>query len=380
MATIRKINVSQVQGHNPFYGETEAVLPSGTLVMYEDNSGEFILRVHDGVTEGGNGLKLDQTTSMNGGAVLDSTDGNFEVRGVTNINAEASGVVNIYTDVQGTGYQWQFGDDGVLTVPASSGITGLNSITVPLNEALTVNLSTQLGLDPLTQSSISIRPSELKSSNFYIGLSTVNNHSIDLLEDEKQVNIGVISSGEFIRIRYGTATPGGLANGSAQIDAGNWGAGLESSVYLTAQNNTWQFRGQDSAIVFPDTTVQTTAYAPVTGSWTVTPGTATYSFTVDWNRTYLMWVRGNIPNGIIAWNATATVTNANVPVIGQQFAWNYTGGGTPLSFVSIPSQIIGTPGTISTDATSFSTANTFEFSISNTTGTDQTVTYGYIKL
>ena len=55
-----------------------------------------------------------------------------------------------------------------------------------------------------------------------------------------------------------------------------------------------------------------------TGSWTVTSGSNTYSFTVPANRNYVMWMRGNIPNGICVWNATVSITNTNVPVLGNQ--------------------------------------------------------------
>jgi hypothetical protein len=117
-----------------------------------------------------------------------------------------------------------------------------------------------------------------------------------------------------------------------------------------------------------------------TGSWTVTAGTNNYSFTVN-SGTYNMWVTSNIPNGIIVWNATATVTNINVPVVGQQYAWVYDGGGTPLDFVSIPNQFIGTANSIvrSNVAPSGNT-NTFTFSINNTSGGNVIVNYGYTKL
>ena len=118
-----------------------------------------------------------------------------------------------------------------------------------------------------------------------------------------------------------------------------------------------------------------------TGSWTVTPGTNNYSFTVDINNTYNLWVLANIPNGIIVYNATVSVSNTNVPVIGYQYAWNYTGGGSPILFTSIPDQIIGTAGAISTSSPSVSTpTNTFVFGIQNNTGSNITVNYGYVKV
>jgi hypothetical protein len=97
-----------------------------------------------------------------------------------------------------------------------------------------------------------------------------------------------------------------------------------------------------------------------------------------------MWVNGNIPNGIIKWNATVTLSNSNVPAIGTQYAWYYTGGGSPLILNSIPStaQIIGTPGIILNTPTSYApdNSNVFSFGITNNSGTDQIVNYGYVKI
>jgi hypothetical protein len=118
-----------------------------------------------------------------------------------------------------------------------------------------------------------------------------------------------------------------------------------------------------------------------TGSWTVTSGTSNYSFTLEGNSTYNLWVLANIPNGIIVYNATVSISNSNVPVIGYQYAWNYTGGGSPILFTSIPDQIIGTAGAISTSSPSVSTpTNTFVFGIQNNTGSNITVNYGYVKV
>jgi hypothetical protein len=114
-------------------------------------------------------------------------------------------------------------------------------------------------------------------------------------------------------------------------------------------------------------------------SWTVTSGAGTYSFTVPSNGNYVMWLRGNIPNGICVWNATVSVTNNNVPVIGVQYAWYYSAGNM-LVLTSIPSQIIGTAGTISNAAPMVSNTDVFSFGITNNSGSDQTVEYGYITI
>jgi hypothetical protein len=113
----------------------------------------------------------------------------------------------------------------------------------------------------------------------------------------------------------------------------------------------------------------------------VTPGTNNYSFTVAINNTYNLWALANIPNGIIVYNATVSVSNSNVPVIGVQYAWNYTGAGNPILLTSIPAQIIGTAGAISTASPSVGTStNTFVFGIQNNTGSNVTVDYGYLKI
>jgi hypothetical protein len=115
--------------------------------------------------------------------------------------------------------------------------------------------------------------------------------------------------------------------------------------------------------------------------WTVPTGNSTQSFTVTPNETYYLWVDCNIPNGILAWNATATVTNTNVPVVGAQYAWVYNGGGTPIDFTSIPNQFVGTANTIVRSSVAPSaTTNRFDFGINNTSGNSQTVRYGWIQI
>jgi hypothetical protein len=92
-----------------------------------------------------------------------------------------------------------------------------------------------------------------------------------------------------------------------------------------------------------------------------------------------MWVNGNIPSGIVNWNATVTLSNTNVPAIGVQYGWYYLAGNA-LVLTSIPSQIVGTAGTISTSSPAVSNSNTFTFGITNNSGTSQIVNYGYLKI
>jgi hypothetical protein len=120
--------------------------------------------------------------------------------------------------------------------------------------------------------------------------------------------------------------------------------------------------------------------SPVSGSWDLSAGTNTVSFTVPAGQSYVMWVNGNIPNGIVNWNATVTLSNSNVPVIGVQYGWYYDAGGA-LVLTSIPSQIIGTAGIITNNLPSVgTTTNTFTFGITNNSGSSQIVYYGYIKV
>jgi hypothetical protein len=141
---------------------------------------------------------------------------------------------------------------------------------------------------------------------------------------------------------------------------------------ISAQNFTFLANG---------TSILSNVVTKVSDSWTVTTGTNTYSFTVPSSGTYQLWVDCNIPNGILAWNATATVTNSNVPVVGAQYAWVYNGGGTPIDFTTIPNQFIGTANTIVRNSTApSSTTNRFDFGINNTSGGNVTVRYGYIKI
>jgi fibronectin-binding autotransporter adhesin len=117
-----------------------------------------------------------------------------------------------------------------------------------------------------------------------------------------------------------------------------------------------------------------------TGNWTLASGVNTVSISVPANGTYAIWINGNIPNGIATYTATAVVTNTNVPVLGEQYAWYYEAGNA-LVFTSIPDQFVGTQGAIS-NATPYlgNTANVFTFGITNNSGSSQVVDWGYTKL
>ncbi len=65
---------------------------------------------------------------------IDTSTNNFEVQAAEAINFEANTVVNIYTDAGNNAYQWQFGDDGNLTLPDTTGVLANVSITLEAND------------------------------------------------------------------------------------------------------------------------------------------------------------------------------------------------------------------------------------------------------
>jgi hypothetical protein len=119
--------------------------------------------------------------------------------------------------------------------------------------------------------------------------------------------------------------------------------------------------------------------SPIVGSWSLAAGGNTVSFTVTGGQSYVMWVNGNIPNGIVNWNATVTLSNTNVPAIGVQYGWYYIDGNA-LVLTSMPSHIVGAAGIISTASIPVSNSNTFTFGIDNNSGSSQIIYYGYTQV
>ena len=119
----------------------------------------------------------------------------------------------------------------------------------------------------------------------------------------------------------------------------------------------------------------------VLGTWTLVPGINNVEFSVAGGGSYSMWVNGNVPNGIVMWNATVTTANTNVPVVGSQYAWYYATGNA-LVLTSIPDQIVGTNNVILNSPPGYApnTSHIFKFGITNNSGSSQVIQWGYIKL
>ena len=365
----------------------------GELIV---NSNNYTLTVHDGALPGGYAL-LNSATGSN----IDQTARNT-----------ANTATNNITIIQGVN---------------TTQNTRLNSIET-INANQNTSISIIQGVDT-TQNTNITTATNLAQSAF----NTANNANTRTIIS----GLGV-SKLDFATYGSNTAYLTTTNDDSTALFMGAASAELYANTNVTIRANTkgtsqnWTF-GENGSLTFPDSTIQTTAWtgsaidqtarntantatnnitiiqgvnttqntnittannaawaaftkannalANTTGSWTVTTGTNTYSFTVPSDGTYTMWVKGNIANGIIIWNATLSISNSNVPAIGTQYAWNYTGGGSPILLTAIPNQIRGTANTISTDNTYVgSTSNRFDFGISNSSGSSQTIYYGYTKI
>jgi hypothetical protein len=225
------------------------------------------------------------------------------------------------------------------------------------------NISIIQGVNTTQNSSISILQ----------GVNITQNSSISILQDVNTTQNTRLTSIETINTNQNT----NISIIQSVNDTQNTNISIIQGVDATQNTNITTANNAAWAAF----TKANNALANTTGSWTVTTGDNTYSFTIPSDGTYTMWVKGNIPNGIIIWNATLSISNSNVPAIGTQYAWNYTGGGSPILLTTLPNQIRGTANTISTDNTYVgSTSNRFDFGISNSSGSSQTIYYGYTKI
>jgi hypothetical protein len=262
---------------------------------------------------------------------------------------------------------------------------GLNAGTMQLVPDANLETDQYLIIDPTAPNHIHIRPG-----------GTLDGSTADLIMGGENTNMLVSDTGDYVDIRTTSSenfTNIWRFNSDGLLVGPSMGSVKVSGLYNDPGNDLYV--GSADAVVLsgtdgeflndssnPDNQIATIGDIPSdSGSWTVTTGTNTYNFTLPSSGTYVMWVSGNIPNGIIAWNATATITNTNVPAIGTQYAWNYTSGGSPILITAIPNQIRGVAGTINTDTTYMgNTSNRFDFTIANTSGASRTVYYGYTKI
>jgi hypothetical protein len=290
----------------------------------------------------------------------------------SNANLSIGSQANVYIrshaqTLEGT-KTWMFGQDGNLTFPNNSKFDG-QTLT---DHATGANYTLKIANGGAAGSKFGIGTGSAAFGIANDALNHAEDGYVPYSVTASRINLTVLGAGSWVFDNTGNLT----VPGDIKSTAGTGPVVVQSND--GANSYSWTF-GTNGNITFPDSTIQSTAYQRTTGSWNVNVGSATYNFTVPQNNTYTMWVKGTIDNGIIVWNATATVSNANVPVIGQQYAWNYTGGGTPIEITAIPAQFIGTANTIvSSDPSVGTTSNVFNFTINNTSGSAKTVYWGYV--
>jgi hypothetical protein len=375
-----------------FYTPDYALVYNGTRLTVDSHEWNFTqagdLTIPGNINEkAGNGLEISVHNNRNNdgtpGSALLSLTNNDVVNGekLTQLDVGAYNI-ELSTDYTGvfTGARrtWEFDRNGVLTFPDSTAYTG-KGITIPVNQSLTVNLPFDDGISGTTTFKINagmIPSIKLPGGNGIIYAGTENNaNKWGLDSANKTFYFPDAGDGVSPQIRYSTPGDDGMQLFTA----------AKPIKITTASNTNWTF-GTTGTLTLPasgnvvDSTGVSQLANRVEGSWTVTAGTNNYSFTVPANGAYHMWVRGNIPNGIISYVATVHITNPNVPVIGSQRGYNYTDGGSPILLTSMPTQFVGTEGTIATGSISGTTNNVFVFGISNTSGSNQTVYWGYTKI
>ena len=296
-----------------------------------------------------------------------------------------SGGGNVYTisqyldlDLQVADKTWTFDQAGNLTLPQGSTLKGAGSLTVSTNYQPQLGPYTGIVSQSMTGNGYMVVGNNLSDIFAGVNLNSLIGSTL-VIAGQTNTVLGVTYLGfGNSREEYSVQISGPSVNLTG-------GSGVAISITKAETKNDWIF-GTDGNLILPANgdIVSSTGVGQlanrVSGTWTVTTGTNNYSFTVPINGAYQLWVRGNIPNGILSYIATVHVTNFNVPVLGTQRAWNYTGGGTPISLISMPAQIIGAEGTISTTTASGTTNNVFVFGISNTSASTQTVSWGYTRI
>jgi hypothetical protein len=289
----------------------------------------------------------------------------------------------------GTVSTWRFGTDGNLTLPSdgylvvTSGLVSTDASPAPTISGFSITNSVGISGNGNISGGDITATGNVSATSFIGDGSQLTGLPASYSDSDVTTLLGSLGSNSISTT--GNITAGNIS-GNITI-TGNV-TGTSANVELVAGGNTWSFDNTGN-LTLPGNTfavnyANNTPVDVVTrfeGSWTVPTGNSTQSFTVDGNNTYYMWVEGNIPNGILSWNATATVTNTNVPVVGVQYAWVYDGGGTPIDFTSIPNQFVGTANTIvRSNVAPSATTNRFDFGINNTSGSAQTIRYGWVKI
>ena len=305
---------------------------------------------------------------------------------------------------------WTFGNNGSLTLPNGSVIKDKD------NSALSFGYGAGTTNQGASSIAIGLAVGETNQGNasIAIGVQTAidqqgfSSVAIGALTGSYSQGSYTIAIGRYAghnsQGTYGIALgheAGKTSQGAQAIAIGNSAGYLNqhaNSIILNASGSTLNSDGTSrfyvdpirsdatpSNVLFYNTTSKEVTYGanPKTqGTFTLGLGTNGITITLDVNATYTMWLRAVVDNGVISYNATVTITNANLPVLGQQQAYAYTGAGTPLDWVSLPTQIINTAGGVIRNSTLIGPlpANVFDFVIQNDSEQEVELQYGYTKI
>jgi hypothetical protein len=292
--------------------------------------------------------------------------------------ANTGNVVINSNDGNSSNAMWTFDTDGNLTLPGNLVINGLTNV-------FGSNVALLQSNPDLPLLSVSSGSNGGVSSLWVEDIGNVGTSNIAAVYANPTSGSGIV------RIAVGQNGNGGPslwnfnANGTTVFPGGLIGSGASPAPYISGFDSISSISvsasGNISANNFTGNGGGLSNVATkVAGSWTLASGNNTVSISVPLNGTYALWVNGNIPNGIVTYTATAVVTNTNVPVLGEQYAWYYSVGNA-LVFTAIPDQFTGTVGSISNVNTYVgNTANVFTFGITNNSGANAVVNYGYTKL
>ena len=279
------------------------------------------------------------------------------------------------------GYENQLANAVSIGASAGASSQGINSVAVGVNAAYNTQGNNAVAVG--NSAAYLLQGSESVAIGVNAGIYYLGNNAIAIganAGNNLQGNNSIIFNATGSNLRNTTANTFTVA--PVRNDVANTG---QVVFYNTSSNeitygNTISVAGNVSGNYFIGNGSQLSSVATqVTGSWTLAAGTNTVSLSVPGPGTYSIWVNGNIPNGIVTYTATVVVTNTNVPVVGTSYGWYYAAGNA-LVLTAIPTQIVGSPNSISTAVVATTTANVFTFGITNNSGSSQVVSYGYTKL
>ena len=266
---------------------------------------------------------------------IDTDANNFEVQAAESINFEANAVVNIYTDTSGTAYQWQFGDDGILSVPGNINFSGDASAGPSLNDFFSVT----------------------SAANFTIVTDNANTDQTWIFGSDGNLTIPGSSGGFIKTVANSSIGIAAIDNGTdnpAQLLSINSGSGNATTIISTYANsatiqtnasgaiNTWTFDNAGNITVAGNIIFNSNLYQSSTGfllsqntdvGGQVEFNNRTMGYVADNNGTASLYAR-DIPTGSNNAVVTANGTNgtvliraANTSGAGSNKDWTFNGAG-----------------------------------------------------